>query len=235
MFCPRCGCSEYIPGYYCTRCGYYQNPQQNGSSRKRKKKRSVGRFFAKLFAFFAVNAVLALLVYTVGNYVSLKSHSGEVVQSINAGSFYIDGADSRDFDKLPTYVQNRLQRPRQSNPIVDIMLPYVNVECVKVNGLWGEKSVEYKISAPNTEIWLTGSDAGSARDQSEFFTKLERYSQNAPRTARNVTVVYYSDGLFRWQGNYNTPEFIDAMTGGMNSAYAKLYEEVLNELEGILE
>ena len=217
---------------------YQANPAGNGKKQKpaRVKKRSGKGFFKQFLIFILVNAFLVFLWFAVGNYITLSIHSREVVETINNGSLSLSGVVNNDFDKLPVYVQNKLSRPRQENgPIIDLMLPYIRIETMKVNGFLGESTVEYKVTAPNVETWLLELDASSLRDENDFLQKLEEYIRSAPCSPRNVTINYHADGLFRWQGNYNTPEFLDAITGGMNTAYTELYETIWDELEDILQ
>jgi len=203
---------------------------------KVKRKRSAKVFFKKLLIFILVNAFLVFLWFAVGNYITLTIHSSEVIETINSGSLELSGVVNDDFDKLPTYVQNRLQRPQQKNgPIVDRMLPYIRIERVKVNGFFGGSSVEYKVAVPDLEEWILSLKDSGINNQEDFLAEMEHYIRQAPRAPRSVTIHYYSDGWFSWKGNYNTPEFLDAITGGMNTAYTKLYEEAMDELEEMLQ
>ena len=56
----------------------------------------------------------------------------------------------------------------------------------------------------------------------------------APQKAYYVTIRYEKDGLFDWKGDYETMEFADAISGGMNTAYNALYARMLKELEDLL-
>ena len=213
------------------------SPVSKGHDRKAKlpkpkKKRSVKRFFKKLGIFVAILSFIGLLWFSIGNYITLTIHSNEVVETINLGSLDVCGIYNNAYKQLPTYVQNQIKAPENKNgALIDLILPHIHIETSQINGFFGKSSIEYRVVSPNLEDWFMQLNAEDIVSQEHFLSVLEEHLATAPRAARKVTVNYSPDGLFQWKGNYNTPEFIDAITGGLNTAYSQMYKQIINELK----
>lgn len=212
-------------------------PQKQKKEKKQKqpKKHKLPGIVRFLLWLVGIAAVLLFLWFGFGNMVTLHLHSEDVVETLNAGSLDLPGMQS-DYADLPQYVQDMLGeevQQQQDGPIMQAILPHLKVERNKVNGFFGASSVEYTVTAPDIESWMLTLDPESVTTQEALQAALLEYIPYAPVRRTTVTVEYYRDGFFSvdWQGNYHTVAFADAISGGMNTAYNKLYEQALEELE----
>ena len=201
-------------------------------AKKQKKKGGFGRFLKKLAIFIIVNLVLVGIWFSVGNMITLSIYTKDVADTISSGSIDLEDSMNEGYSQLPIYVQNMVKKPNASHgPIVDAMLPYLNAERVKVNGFFGKSTVVYEISAPDMESFIKGLDGDTLESREHLLEMIMEYARTAPRTTREVEIVYHRRGLFSWYGNYDSPEFLDAITGGINTAYTELYKEMMKEFE----
>ncbi len=257
--CPNCGVELNGQTSYCTNCGFYlagyqqqlmqeqqqityvQAPQpiqqQNRKQPKQAKKRKIPGVVCFFLWVAGIAAFLLFLWFGFGNIITLNIHSQEVVETINSGSLDLPGMQS-DYSKLPQYVKEMLGENEQEldQPIKQAILPYLKVECTKVNGLFGASSIEYIITAPDIGSWLLTPEVEEFTTEDEFLAAMLEYIPNAPSRQTTVTIEYYKDGFFSvdWRGNYYTVEFADAISGGMNTAYNELYKKAMAELEDLL-
>ncbi|MBR5453944.1 MAG: zinc ribbon domain-containing protein [Clostridia bacterium] len=258
-FCPNCGKEGYVPGYFCPQCGYKSpaaeakpqnttppvpqppinqqipNMKQVKKLQKAKKKGGFGRFLKKLAIFIIVNLTLVFIWFAVGNMITLSIYTSDVADTISSGSLELETSMNSSYDQLPIYVQNMVKKPNtEKGPIVDAMLPYLDAKRVKVNGFFGKSTVVYEISAPDMESFIKGLDGDTIESREQLLDMITEYARTAPRSSRTVEINYHRRGLFSWYGNYDTPEFLDAVTGGINTAYTELYREMMREIEEAL-
>lgn len=218
-----------------------QTNKKNKKNKKQKKQKPPKKKvetktkIKRLCIFLGIVGILALCWVAFINMITLSAHSNEVVDTINASSLDVPGLRNEAYNALPHYAKEYVDNPADtsSGPIVQAVLPYVHIERVRVRGFFLNSSVEYKISAPDMESWILQLDESDVKSEKAFMKSLEQYLTDAPYTERNVTVEYSkdSDG---WKGNYKTPEFLDAISGGVNSAYTELYSQMLSELKEAL-
>lgn len=206
-------------------------------AKKPKKKMTFKRFLIKFGIFLLVNGLLVLLWCAFINQITLTIHSNDVVETINSGSLEIAGLKNEAYEELPIYLQEAMDNPNEgaNGPVIDAMLPYVEIKTANVKGFFFGTEVEYTITAPDLESWLLNLDATDINSSEDLLAAMEEYIETAPTKSRNVTIEYYPDGWFQWKGNYKTPEFLDAIGGGISSAYTVLYQEFLNDLEAMMQ
>ena len=214
--------------------------QPKKKNKKRKKSKLIG-FLKFMLTLICIAAVLFLLWITLGKWLTLHFHSNEVVESLNAGSLDFPGSHNSDYNELPDYAKEMLgeniKKEQENGPLLNAVLPYLEVERVEINWFRSGASIEYCISAPDVEHWfmsLTKEDI--AKGQETLMKDLDNYLIIANRRKKNVTVEYTKSGLFSidWQGNYETIEFADAISGGVNTAYNELYKQAIDEMEEML-
>lgn len=259
-FCTNCGAPLNENDKFCTKCGFRiiseektpetkeqvteqktepaaSQPIQTNTKapKKEKKKRRKGKGFLIFLAVVAgIAALLFLLWFAFGNMLTLSSHSKGVVASINSGNLNLDGAYS-DYSSLPPYVQNMMGEEKtdgKNGALMTEMLPYIKAEVQKINGFFGASSVEYSISAPDMESFILSQDLSAFSSEEDLLSAMLSYIPTAPHRIQTVKVEYYKSSALskKWRGNYATSEFADAISGGMNSAYTKLYLEMLEEM-----
>ncbi len=198
-------------------------------------KKSRFKSFVKLLIILAVICgILAGLWFTFGNMITLTIHSKDVVKTISSGSLDLKGNEN-PYAELPDYIKNMISDKsltQEIGPVTSTILPYVRAEKKSVHGFFGRSSVEYTITAPDVETWLLNYPMTDATTETQILADMAEYVKTAPTRTVDVTINYYKDGFFSadWRGNYKTREFVDAICGGMNSAYNKKYQEALDEL-----
>lgn len=204
------------------------------------KERKKGRGLLIAVIILIVSALIALGTwYAFGNQLTLHLHAKEVTQTINAGSLDIPGANSNDYDEFPDFVKEMLgqeekkETAAETGPLLNAILPYVNAECTKIHGFFGGTTVEYTITAPDVESWLLGLDAENVESAEDLLEQMKDYLPGAPDRTRTVTIEYTRSGFFKadWEGMYLIPEFTDAVSGGVNSAYSELYQKMLEQMK----
>ena len=93
-----------------------------------------------------------------------------------------------------------------------------------------ESSVTYTIVAPDLSDFFTvcAEEIDAVTTSEELGQVIMSYAEAAPRKEYTVSVPYtISDtGI---DVAYDTPEFINAMTGGLLEAYSALYDQYLSE------
>lgn len=233
--CPKCGEEINETVSACPKCGVPFNWKTPAPVPKQKKKKK-HRFLKFLMWLFLIAAALALLWFAVGNMITLHFHSEKVVSAINGGSLDLPGLKSNT-SEMPNYVKQMLGKSDENDngPVVEAVLPYLHVQRDKIHGFFGASEVDYIIYAPDLESWLLDMDTSTIYSSEQLLSELLAYIPNAPLKARRVSIKYYSEGLFDWRGNYKTPEFADAISGGINSAYNVYYEKMLQEIKEALQ
>ncbi len=208
-------------------------PQQPAVPQKKAKKKKKHGFLKFLMWIAIIAAFLALLWFSFGNILTLYLHSEDVVATVNSGSLELPGLGS-DRDELPDFVQEMLGQGEPSgNPVIDANLPYLQIRRENIHGFFGDARVEYVITAPDVEGYLMELDMTTVTSSQQLLDMVLEYIPRAPFKEFHVTVQYHKDGFFSidWRGNYMTPEFSDAVSGGLNSAYNRIYQQMMDELK----
>ncbi len=208
---------------------------KNGHNKKSRKRFGFLKF---LIILICVAAVGLLLWMTFGKWLTLRLHSDLVVETLNAGSLDFPGSHKSDYDELPDYAKEMLgeslKKEQENGPLMNAVLPYLQVNRTKIHWLRSGASIDYVISAPDVEAWLLKlGKEDIAKGQDAVVAKLEQYLKTAERRENTVTIEYTKSGFFSadWSGNYETVEFADAISGGVNAAYNTLYQEAMTEWE----
>lgn len=91
------------------------------------------------------------------------------------------------------------------------------------------KELVYEVKAPDLSgVFSDLSNDAVGMTESDFEQYLSDYIQSADIITTSVSVSYTYDGK-DFSANYKTPEFINAITGGLLNAYQSLYQEMVNE------
>ncbi len=260
-FCTQCGAPAESGAKHCTQCGAAlsvpapaPSPEPAPApkpapapsdekkiakaSKKQNKKAKKGKgWLVALIVIFSVIALIALLVFAFGNYITLKFHTDKVLDSLNSGNLDLSEFQSDPYEDLPLYViemMGETSDPSELGPVVSAMAPYLTFEIKEIHGFFGGSEVEYRIVSRDLGGWLLSLDYSAIGSSEELQKMMIDYIPEAPLKEHYVTVKYYRDGLFGWKGNYEIPEFADALTGGLNTAYNALYDEMIEEMEDIL-
>lgn len=263
-FCSKCGSPAEEGARFCTKCAAPLNvqaikpepapaptptptptptpapapsPEAKGKKQKKSgKKRKLGWLWA-LISILAAAGIIAFLIFAFGNYFTLKIHTAKVLDSLNSGNLDLSEFQSDPYKDLPLYVVEMMGEkndPSELGPIVSAMAPYLRFEISEIHGFFGGSEVEYRIISRDIGGWLLALDYSAVTSSEELQRMILDYIPNAPLKEHYVTVRYYRDGIFGWKGNYEIPEFADALSGGLNSAYNALYDKMMEEMEDVL-
>ncbi len=178
--------------------------------------------------------ITAFLVFAFGNNITLRSRSDKDMEVFNTGSLEVPGSTYNKYSQLPTYAIKMLggdpDEP-QYGELMSLIIPHIKVERNSINGFFGGKTVEYTVYAPDMETWLLNLNPPEGYTQDDMLKDIAEYIPDAPLRSQVVTIEYSHDGLFDWQGNYMEPEFTNAISGGISTAYQELYAEIYVQLQ----
>lgn len=211
--------------------------KQNKSAQRSQKDRGFKKVLKKLIPVACIIAAIAAIWFAVGNQITLTIRTDKDLEVFNSGSLEVPGAHYNRYSELPDYVVEMLGDDPDAadyGPLMSEIVPHIRVERNKVNGWFGQKSVEYTISAPDMETWLLNIDENKKYTEKKLLADMLEYIPNAPERTQVVTVNYTQDSFFDWHGNYMAVDFANAISGGINSAYNTLYEEISADLEAAL-
>lgn len=242
--CPTCKSPIDPNARFCEICGtdIVQTDETIKSKRKAKepkpqREKSPRKPLNIIVSVVCILVTLALVWFAVGNQITLTAHTNKDLEILNSGSLDVPGAHYNKYADLPDYVVEMLGEDSDNagyGPLMSEIIPHIKVERNKVNGWFGQKSVEYTISAPDMETWLLNIDQNKEYTEDTLLEDMLEYIPNASERTQVVTISYANDGFFGWQGNYMALDFANAVSGGINTAYNKLYEEISDELEAAL-
>jgi hypothetical protein len=203
---------------------------------KKKAKKKKGCLVALIIT-LVVLALVAFLVFAAGNYLSLRLHTNKVLDSLNSGNMDLSQFQVDPYKDLPLYViemMGEAAEPAEVGPVVSAMAPHLTFDRIRILDFLGTGQVEYRILSRDLSGWILSLDYASITSPEQLQQMLLDYIPKAPLKEYFVTVTYYNDGLFRWKGNYETPEFANAISGGLNTAFNALYEKMIEEMEDVL-
>ena len=255
-FCIQCGTPVADEAKFCSQCGAslptpaapkpapapapMQPPQpvpvNTAKPPKKKAKKKKGCLVALIIT-LVVLALVAFLVFAAGNYLSLRLHTNKVLDSLNSGNMDLSQFQVDPYKDLPLYViemMGEAAEPAEVGPVVSAMAPHLTFDRIRILDFLGTGQVEYRILSRDLSGWILSLDYASITSPEQLQQMLLDYIPKAPLKEYFVTVTYYNDGLFRWKGNYETPEFANAISGGLNTAFNALYEKMMEEMEDVL-
>lgn len=98
-----------------------------------------------------------------------------------------------------------------------------------------DSKITYDITAPDLTDFFVDcyEELSMVTKESEFADILLEYANGVDTKATTIMLEYeYVDGVF--SVNYRNKDFIDAMTGGLVTAYTNLYQEMIAEYREVL-
>ena len=255
-FCTQCGANVAYEARFCGQCGAslpapapvqpprpvvpVQPPRPvpvNVSAPPKKEAKKKRGCLVALIITLVVLALVAFLVFAAGNYLSLRLHTNKVMDSLNSGNMDLSQFQVDPYKDLPLYViemMGEAAEPAEVGPVVSAMAPYLSFDRVRIIQFLGTGQVEYRILSRDLSGWILSLDYASVTTPEHLQQMLLDYIPEAPLKEYYVTVTYYKEGLFGWKGNYETPAFADAISGGMNTAFNALYDKMMEEMEDLL-
>lgn len=113
---------------------------------------------------------------------------------------------------------------KQKNGLMSKIIEHDTINVKKV----GKDTVTYKITAPDFSKYFTEMKKSEVTEENiESFT--DDYISNAEKVTNEVEIPYtYKDGIY--SAEYDTEEFVNALTGNLVTAYQELMQDVQKEL-----
>lgn len=112
----------------------------------------------------------------------------------------------------------------QGNGMMSKIIKYDTIEVEMV----GKDAITYKITAPDLSNLFSDMKAGNVTEEN-IDSFMDDYISDAKMVTNEVDVSYtYEEEKF--SAEYDTEEFINALTGNMVTAYQELIQDVQNEI-----
>lgn len=151
----------------------------------------------------------------------------------------VDAVESKDITKLDAII-NGTDEIKADEELKDffetdteakqkngLMSKIIKNDTIKVKKV-GKDTVTYKITAPDFSEYFTEMKKGEVTEENiESFT--DDYISNAEKVTNEVEIPYtYKDGIY--SAEYDTEQFVNALTGNLVTAYQELMQDVQKEL-----
>ena len=186
---------------------------------------------AKLIIMLLAATTIAMTISGCSNDNELRTSAEEIVNSINDNDMgtlqkLIMGEDDLTYDEeLSDFFDTENEEDSSSeNGIISEIVAQDSIKLKKIN----DSTIEYEIKAPKLEnIFQDALDQNL--EDSEIEDYLREYIRNADKEKIDVEVSYtYVDGIF--EADYETEEFVNALTGNMIKSYQELVQQMIQEL-----
>lgn len=186
---------------------------------------------AKLIIMLLAATTIAMTISGCSNDNELRTSAEEIVNSINDNDMgtlqkLIMGEDDLTYDEeLSDFFDIENEEDSSSeNGIISEIVAQDSIKLKKIN----DSTIEYEIKAPKLEnIFQDALDQNL--EDSEIEDYLREYIRNADKEKIDVEVSYtYVDGIF--EADYETEEFVNALTGNMIKSYQELVQQMIQEL-----
>lgn len=151
----------------------------------------------------------------------------------------VDAVESKDITKLDAIINGTDEikadeelkdffetdtEAKQKNGLMSKIIEHDAINVKKV----GKDTVTYKITAPDFSKYFTEMKKSEVTEENiESFT--DDYISNAEKVTNEVEIPYtYKDGIY--SAEYDTEQFVNALTGNLVTAYQELMQDVQKEL-----
>ena len=112
----------------------------------------------------------------------------------------------------------------QGNGLMSKIIKHDTIEVKKV----GKDAITYKITAPDLSNLFSDMKAGNVTEEN-IDSFMDDYISDAKMVTNEVDVSYTYENE-KFSAEYDTEEFINALTGNMVTAYQELIQDVQNEI-----
>lgn len=176
-------------------------------------------------------ATIAMTISGCSNDNELRTNAEEIVNSINDNDMgtlqkLIMGEDDLTYDEeLSDFFDTENEEDSSSESgIISEIVAQDSIKLKKIN----DSTIEYEIKAPKLENIFQDALEQNLED-SEIEDYLREYIRNADKEKIDVEVSYtYVDGIFK--ADYETEEFVNALTGNMIKSYQELVQQMIQEM-----
>lgn len=175
--------------------------------------------------------IIAMTISGCSNDNELRTNAEEIVNSINDNDMgtlqkLIMGEENLTYDEeLSDFFDTENEEDSSSESgIISEIVAQDSIKLKKIN----DSTIEYEIKAPKLEnIFQDALDQNL--EDSEIEDYLREYIRNADKEKIDVEVSYtYVDGIFK--ADYETEEFVNALTGNMIKSYQELVQQMIQEM-----
>jgi len=236
-FCGKCGTPLNEKYEFCPQCGAACN--KKGKEIKEKiSKKTEKKSKKKLFIVFGIITIIALtaaiifLLFGDGTKNENKTIEVQIADDIEVFK-------SKDKDKINKIIFSETEIPEEfdefvvstnSNDGSGIMLDLVEMADIEYVSN-DDTTVVVKITAPDMSGFADRIGAASFPENTDDLKALiMAYAENAEPKTKEVVLEYQKDADGTVVVNYNNTDFLNMVTGNIADAYAKIYEQYLNEL-----
>ena len=176
-------------------------------------------------------AVISIAISGCSNDNELRTSANEIVDSINNNDMdalqkIIIGEDDLSYDEeLSDFFDTENEEDSSSESgIISEIVAQDSIKLKKIN----DSTIEYEIKTPKLEnIFQDALDQNLEDGEIEDY--LREYIRNADKEKIDIEVSYtYVDGVF--EADYETEEFVNALTGNMIKSYQELVQQMIQEM-----
>lgn len=177
--------------------------------------------------------VLVLICAGCGSTEEAKEYAQETADIVAGGdmeeiSQLVFGYQEPELDKETAEMFSGGAADEDADGILSGIFERVTIEVKKVK----KDAIEYEIGAPDLSgVFDELAEGGSPLSDEDFAGYLREYIAHAEIKKRTVSVPYeiVDDGI---EADYQSEEFINAITGGLLESYQKIYQEMMEGYAG---
>lgn len=171
--------------------------------------------------------MVSVLLTACGTDKKIEKQANNIVDAVENNDiseldFIINGTDElAEDEELADFFETDTE---QGNGLMSKIIKHDTIEVKKV----GKDAITYKITAPDLSNLFSDMKAGNVTEEN-IDSFMDDYISDAKMVTNEVDVSYtYENENF--SAEYDTEEFINALTGNMVTAYQELIQDVQNEI-----
>lgn len=181
----------------------------------------------RILVLLSLILVLSLTACSSKNSGPLKALDDEHAEEITTDLEVFESGDISDIsERIFGIPADAGADATSSDGIIADLFSNANVKVSDVN----ETTVTYTIVSPDISDFFTAcaEELDTITTSAELGQAILAYAESAPQKEYTVSIPYTvtDDGI---DIAYDTPEFVNAMTGGLLDAYSALYNQYLDE------
>lgn len=186
--------------------------------------------------YFATLLIIILLCFTSCSSIddSLKESADTIVEAFTNGDStaieeMVFGIEQQQIDDEAS---SYFKEDEDQNGIMSLIIKKTEVSVKKIDTK--NSVIIYTVKSPDMSTIFTDLPENiNSMSESDIKKHILDRVQNGEKTNTEIKIAYVEeDGNYTI--NYQTPEFIDAITGGLLTAYKTAYQEMTNQiLEGM--
>ena len=171
--------------------------------------------------------MVSVLLTACGTDKKIEKQANNIVDAVENNDiseldFIINGTDElAEDEELADFFETDTE---QGNGLMSKIIKHDTIEVKKV----GKDAITYKITAPDLSNLFSDMKAGNVTEEN-IDSFMDDYISDAKMVTNEVDVSYTYENE-KFSSEYDTEEFINALTGNMVTAYQELIQDVQNEI-----